>query len=183
MGERLGAAVICNNHHSKGGSSSATSRVIGSIAFTAHSRAVTQVFEDKDEPGRLLFLPSKTNVGIKPAGLTFSLFTTTLEGGIDTATVKWGAPTDITANDAMRATDEGTDGKSAKDEAIDFLNDELGQGDQAIKDIRRRATDAGISDKSLRAARESLGIISDRKQIFQGPYFWSLPSLPQGQPS
>jgi hypothetical protein len=177
MAERLGAAVICNNHHSKGGSSSATSRVIGSIAFTAHSRAVTQIFEHPDEAGSFLFLPSKTNLGPRPEGLTYSLFTTTLEGGIDTATVKWGAPVDITANDAMRAADEGTDGKSAKDEAIDFLNDELGQGAQTAKDIQGRARDAGISPKSLRAARESLGIISERKE-FQGPYYWTLPSLP-----
>ena len=178
MAERLGAAVICNNHHSKGGSGSATSRVIGSIAFTAHSRAVTQIFEHPDEDGSFVFLPSKSNLGPKPEGLTYSLFTTQLEGGIETATVAWGAPVDITANDAMRATDEGADGKSAKDEAIDFLKDELSRGEQPVKEVTRRATDAGISSKTLRSARESLGIKSYRSGGFQGPFYWKLPTLP-----
>ncbi len=105
------------------------------------------------------------------------MFTTTLEGGIETATVKWCGIVDITANDAMRAADEGYEGRSAKDEAIEFLRDELSQGEQRAKDVTRRAVDGGISPKSLRSARETLRVISDRK-VFQGPFFWKLPISP-----
>lgn len=78
----------------------------------------------------------------------------------------------------MRAADEGVDDKSAKDEAIEFLKDELSQGEQLVKEVNRRATDAGIGSKSLRSARESLGIKSYRSGGYQGPFYWKLPTLP-----
>jgi hypothetical protein len=174
MAERLNAAVICNNHHAKGGNGRAAARVIGSIAFTAHSRAVTQVFEDPDEPGRFLFLPSKTNLGPKPVGLAYRLATTVLEGGIEVPNVAWDGAVSITADEAMRAAEGGSEGKSAKDEAMDFLRDELTHGSVAAKDVQKQAREAGISDKALRNAREALGI-KPQKDGFQSGWVWKLP--------
>ena len=174
MAERLNAAVICNNHHSKSGGASASQRIIGSIAFTAHSRAVTQVFEDADEPGRFLFLPSKMNLGPKPFGLAYRMATTVLEGGIEVPCIAWDGTVSMTADEALRASEGGAEGKSAIDEAMDFLRDELAQGPVDAKIMQRRAADACITAKTLRTAREKLGVLTE-KATFSGPWSWRLP--------
>jgi len=69
--------------------------------------------------------------------------------------------------------DEGTEGKTAKEEAMDFLKEELSAGAVAAIEVKKQASDAGISDKALRNARESLGI-KPRKDSFQGGWVWEL---------
>ena len=73
MADSSNVTALCNNHHAKGGNNRAAMRVIGSVAFTAQSRAVTQVFQDPDNPDRRLFLPSKSNLGPLPRGLAYHL--------------------------------------------------------------------------------------------------------------
>ena len=47
----------------------------------------------------------------------------------------------------------------------------------AAKDVKREAVEAGISAKSLRTAREALGI-KPAKTGFEGGWVWSLPRCP-----
>ena len=82
------------------------------------------------------------------------MVTKELNGGIEVPTVAWDGTVSITADEAMRAAESGSEGKSAKDEAMDFLNDELENGPVPAKDAQAHARDAGISPKSLRTARK-----------------------------
>ena len=65
-------------------------------------------------------------------------------------------------------------GKSAKDEAMEFLKDELANGEVGAGEIKRSATDAGIREKALRSACKALGI-RPQKDGFKGGWIWELP--------
>lgn len=47
----------------------------------------------------------------------------------------------------------------------------------AAKDVKKEACDAGISQKSLRSARQALGI-KPQKSSMEGGWVWKLPKMP-----
>ena len=60
-----------------------------------------------------------------------------------------------------------------------FLREELANGRQLVDDLKAAAGDEEITAKTLRRAREELGIEAEREE-FGGPYYWSLPLLAHG---
>jgi putative DNA primase/helicase len=86
-------------------------------------------------------------------------------------------PVTISADQALAALDGYGENRSGKAEAIDFLTDLLGGGPVSAKDVKREAAEAGISSKSLRSAREALGI-KPEKSGFEGGWLWALPKVP-----
>ena len=65
------------------------------------------------------------------------------------------------------------------EDAVDLLRDMLVGGRILARDIKRRAGDAGISDKALRSARQKLGIAVSREGFGADTRtYWSLHSCP-----
>src|SRR5262245_3598849 len=101
--------IIANTHLSKAAGGSANSRVIGSVAFVNHARAAFIVTADPDDPGKRLFIPSKTNLGKPRNGLAYRIADVALPGPdhgsvIWAPYVKWeDAPVTISADQAMAA--------------------------------------------------------------------------------
>jgi putative DNA primase/helicase len=180
MASRLSVAVLCNNHFSKGGGS-ANSRIIGSVAFTAQARAVFIVTPDDADETRLLLIPSKMNIAPIKYGLAYRIEGCLIQhDGADIATSRImyeSTPITISADQALAALDGTSENRSDKAEAIDFLTDALRCGPVSAKDMKREAAEAGISSKSLRSAREALGI-KPEKTGFEGGWTWSLPKMP-----
>jgi hypothetical protein len=85
-------------------------------------------------------------------------------------------PITITADQALAALDGNKGSKSEKSEAIEFLMDVLGEGPVSAKDVKKGATEAGILPKSLRNAREELGI-KPAKAGFEDGWVW-IPKVP-----
>lgn len=173
-------AVICNNHFSKGGGT-ANSRIIGSVAFVNQARSAFIVTPDENDQTRRLLIPSKTNIGPDQHGLAYRI-----EGclvahdGIEIATSRImyeTAPVTISADQALAALDGHGENRSGKAEAIDFLTDLLSGGPVSAKDVMKDAASAGVSAKSLRSAREALGI-KPEKPGFEGGWIWALPKMP-----
>ena len=152
------------SHLNKGGSTSeALSRVTGSLAFVAAARGAFIVAKDKDDPLRRLFLPAKNNIASDIGGLAFTVASFALPKGIETSRVLWEAqPVTITADEAMVPAPEGGE-QTMTEDAVDLLRDMLVGGRILARDIKRRAGDAGISDKALRSARQKLGIAVSRE--------------------
>src|SRR5215204_3319704 len=69
---RCRVAMVCNNHFSKG-TGNANSRIIGSVAFVNQARAAFIVAPDAENEDRMLFMPSKMNVGPKGDGLAYRI--------------------------------------------------------------------------------------------------------------
>jgi hypothetical protein len=84
------------------------------------------------------------------------------------------APITVSADQALAALNANRENKSDKSEAMEFLKDLLKAGPMAAKDVNKEACDAGISQKSLRTARQALGI-KPQKSSMEGGWVWTPP--------
>src|SRR5262249_12364099 len=162
MAQRLKVAVICNNHFSKG-NGNANSRIIGSVAFVNQARSAYIVTPDAENEDRYLFMPSKANNAPKRDGLAYRIEGCLVHDDgaeILTSRIAWeSAPVTRSPNEALAAHTADNESRTAKQEGMDFLRRELADGARKpAQDVRRQATDAGITPKALRSAREALGI-------------------------
>ena len=188
MAARQHVTVIANTHLSKAAGGSANSRVIGSVAFVNHARAAFIVTADPDDSGRRLFLPSKTNLGKPRDGLAYRIADTALPGPdygsvIWAPYVKWeDAPVTISADQAMAALAGGPEGRSAIEEAKQFLLDVLSEGQESQKEIKRQAQRRQVLHwRTVRRAKELLGVEAIREGGIgeSGRWIWRLTKKPK----
>ena len=187
MAERTAGCRSLGNAFQQGRAATnakALHRFIGSIAFVGAPRMAFAVIEDTEDKDRRLLLHAKNNLAPPPQGLAFKLRQTIVgdEGqGIAASCVAWEPDhVSITADAALAAPEDNEQRRPALAEAEEFLRNVLGRGAQCTKEVQRQAEDAGIASKTLRRAREKLGV-KIRTDGFQGPSVWELP--PQCCPS
>ena len=65
--------------------------------------------------------------------------------------------------------------RTATDDAADFLLDLLANGAMEVSKIQEEVERAGVSEKTLRLARERLGVKSKRIGAKDGYWMWALP--------
>jgi RecA/RadA recombinase len=184
MAERLRVAVLAITHLSKG-DGRAINRFIGSIAFVAAARAAfTVVTDPDDETGlRKLFLQVKNNIAPPAPGLAFRLEQREVGEGIIASAVAWdSSPVTISADEAMGAINSET--HTAKDDALEFLREVLGDGPADVLEIEAQARNAAMlsenkrlkESKPFRDAANTLGVV--KKRVGFGPgakVQWMLP--------
>lgn len=157
-------AVLAVTHLNKGGGNGPTNaiyRTMGSLAFTAAARTVHLVARDPDDESRRLMLPIKNNLGHDRTGWGFAL-----EPHPDTGhtRIAWDAgPTRENADELLMRLGRPTHGSDprpspALDEAKSFLETMLTPGPQPATAIQAAAEQAGIAAKTLRNARQALGV-------------------------
>src|SRR5262245_23985175 len=190
MAAKRHVTIIANTHLSKASGGSANSRVIGSVAFVNHARAAFIVAADPDDPSKRLFLPSKTNVGKPRQGLAYRIADTALPGqefgtAIWAPYVQWEeCPVTISADQAMAAMAGGLEGKTAMEEAKQFLIETLGTEEVPAKEVKAAADAQMISAATLRRAKSALGVQLKRDGFGPGStLFWSLSSPIDAQSS
>jgi putative DNA primase/helicase len=188
MAARHGAAVIGITHFSKGGGTSAINRFIGSIGFIAAARAafVVTTDPDSDDRARRLFIPVKNNLAPLGDGLSFRIEQCLLDNGVLACRIEWGSDTVTrTADEILQVTAAEAD--NPQSEAENLLRDILSSGEISIEDVEAEIRAAGLlgagqrlgHNKTLRKARESLGVISRREGFGPGAkYYLRLPGSP-----
>jgi len=180
MAARLRVAIICNNHFSKSGGN-ANNRVIGSVAFVNQARAAFIVTPAEEDQTRMLLIPSKMNIAPIRHGLAYRIEGCLIhvEGSeIPTSRIMYESVLiTVSADQALAALNADRESKSDKSEATEFLRDVLKAGPMAANDVKKEACDAGISQKSLRTARQALGI-KPQKSSMEGGWVWTLPKMP-----
>jgi putative DNA primase/helicase len=179
LAQRMNVAVLSVTHFSKGGSGSgvkALHRVIDSIAFTAAPRAVFMVTADPDNPDRNLFLFLKSNIDAPPQGLAYRIEPCLIDEAknISASRVTWDSqPVFMSADEAIATSSED---RNLLDEAVDFLREELRNGEVEADEMKRRAENAGIAARTFKRARAKLNVISKRKGFgSDGKFHLSLP--------
>jgi putative DNA primase/helicase len=187
LAARLNVAFIGNTHLNKSTEQgNALYRFIGSIATVAAARAAFAVVEDRDDPTRRLLVHAKNNLAAAPAGLAFRLEQHVVADGIVTSAVAWESDhVDHTADSALNFPAERA--PTAKDDAIDFLQNILAAGPLAVSEVEREARDYGLLGekaqisqcKPLRMARKALGI-EPKKSGMRDGWMWSLPKSSDG---
>lgn len=150
-------------------------RVMGSLGFTAAARSVALVTRDRTDPddtSKRLLLSAKNNLAKDTGGLEFRIKTVHLDDHIETSRVEWGKTTNVTAVEALGQSDD-TEGRSAVDEAEEWLRLQLSAGSQDSDELKKLAKSEEVSWSSIRRAQKRIGI--EPKQVRKGVWEWSLP--------
>ena len=150
LAQETNMAVLAVRHLNKDSSKSALYRGGGSIAFTAAARIVWAVGPDPVDPRKLVFAVLKSNVGIKPPALSYSI-----EGVGKTSRIRWEGESMATANDILGAKVE-RGGKSS--DAATLIADLLASGPKPAQEVEDACAAAGFKSWSYRQARKQLGI-------------------------
>lgn len=179
-----GCAVLAILHVNKALGSDWYRRLSGSGGFGGAARSVLLFGRDPDDEdpergtGRLL-AHAKCNVGeLAPSERwrVASIVLPASNGDPETRTARLELVGE-SERGYRELLDAGSDPEERlpRDEAEDFLRVELSGGARPSKDVQRSARDAGISERTLRRARERLGV-KPRPEGFGVGWTWELPS-------
>lgn len=153
MADRHDVALIGVVHLNKDNTRSAIHRVLGSVAFSAVTRAMFAVAPHQVYPKMRYFVSVKQNYTAPPATLGFTLG----EGG----GLVWDGQnyTSVTA-DTILVTAGAPEDKAERRNAREFLQTLLANGPVKTKDIALAAMTSLISDRMLQRAKYDLKVQS-----------------------
>jgi AAA domain len=176
--EKHNVAVVGISHPPKATQTKAIHAVTGSGAFVAAPRLVFIAMEEL-ESQRSLLLAVKNNLGALAPGLAYRRVQTIVSKGIVASHIVWDtAPVTITANEALAVANNPP---PAMGEAIDFLRQELANGPQPQKDLKKSAEAAAISWSTVKRAKKALNVKTSKVGLTEG-WQWRLPEEDQAIP-
>jgi hypothetical protein len=172
MAERTGCTVAMLRHFTKGGGTNAVYRGGGSIGIIGAARAGFMCGKDPDDESgeRRVFAKTKLNIAAEPPSLAYRLVPDELHG---CARVQWEGTSEHKAS-ALLAEADGDD-PGDLELATDWLRAYLTEnGDTAGSAVQRASLGVPIAPRTLRRARERLGV-QTKPGGFQQPWLWHLP--------
>jgi len=186
MAERANLGVVGVMHLNRRDARDVLTRISGSGAFGNLARQVLLFARDPDDPNgptRILAV-GKSNVGAHAPTLKLQITPDTVPADdgemIPTARLVVVGETDQTASQLLGPSLDDEE-RGAKAEAMDFLTGLLGNGEPVeAKTVKAVATDAGITNITLRRAAKALGVKTNDRAGF-GPGFpsrWRLVAQP-----
>lgn len=147
VAERTGCAVVLIGHLNKASGGQSAYRGLGSIDFRAAARSVLLIGRVKREPNVRVVIHDKSSLAPEGKPVAFCLDP---ETGFD-----WIGEYDITADELLSGAGGNTATKTEQAEKL--ILDLLADGKElASEDIEKAATEAGISARTVRAAKKSL---------------------------
>ncbi len=176
VAEQTGAAVVVVRHLTKQTGGQAITAGGGSIGIIGAARSGLLVARDPDDPDRRVLAVSKSNLAKLADSLSFRL-----EDTDGYARVRWEG-TSAHSADRLVAVPSDPEEKSALDEARELLADWLRDGPMLQKEVQRLAREAGVSEKTLRRAKQAGGVESVRVGGSRGAFYWQLPTAGTGSP-
>ncbi len=159
LAEKYKCAIILIGHMNKCSMGKSAYRGLGSIDFQAAARSVLIVGRIKDEPEVRVVCQTKNSLAPEAKSIAFRL---SEETGFE-----WIGEYDVAADDLLSGTAKGT----KKQTAMDFLETILAGGQMQQTAIMQLAEEKGISQKTLRNAKEALDIKSIR---LNNQWYWKL---------
>jgi hypothetical protein len=177
IAERQGCAIVALRHLGKSrGGGHALNAGIGSIDFTAAARSVLLVGADPDEPNKRAIVQTKNNLAPHGPAVGFKL---------ENGQFYWTGESSLTAGRILSIASE--DERSTVEEAAYFLRNTLEDGPVPTKEVKREARKAGISDATLRRAKDRLGVRAGKRGGHFGSneqcWVWFLPRPEDAQES
>lgn len=151
IADRRKCAIVGLRHLAKSGQGKAIYRGLGSIDITAAARSVLLVGADPNNPSMCGIVQTKNNLAQLAGAIGYELREDKF---------LWLGLTDLTAEKILSPIDFRD--SSPRKEAECFLIDYLKAGAKSATEIEKAAKKAGISVSTLRRAKTSLGIKSDK---------------------
>lgn len=175
LAERTGAAILLVRHLNKGLGGNPLYRGGGSIGIIGAARSGLVVAEDPTDPdGRKRILAAtKSNLSEPVRSLVFSISASAVNGA---ARVEWHGGSPLNAGEILSAPLIAEE-KTALEEAVEYLKDELSDGPMAAKQIKTSARRDGISERTLNRAKAHLKVRSVKETY---GWTWTLPEEPEG---
>jgi archaellum biogenesis ATPase FlaH len=163
LAERTGCAVVLIGHMNKMGGAKSAYRGLGSIDIRAAVRSVLVVGRVKDEPTLRIVAHDKSNLAPEGKSIAFEL-------DPDTG-FAWKGYCETTV-DELLCGNGSLLSKTAQAEKL--LKDLLSEGEMLSEEITNQAKELDISNRTLKIAKQNIGVKSFRK----GDKWYS--SLPRG---
>ena len=155
-------AIVMIGHLNKVAGSQSTYRGLGSIDITAVVRSLLFIGKVKTDPTTRVIVHEKSSLAPPGQSLAFSLG--------DEKGFRWIGAYDISAEDLL-AGGEGSRTELKQEQAVKLIEQFLSEGRKvSIAEINKEAAERGISERTVRLARNSMGdkIASER----QGKDWW-----------
>lgn len=163
LAERTGCAVILIGHMNKMGSAKSAYRGLGSIDIRAAVRSVLVVGRVKDEPTLRIVAHDKSSLAPEGKSIAFEL---SPETGFS-----WKGYCETSVDDLLSGRGSVV---SKTTQAENLLKEILADGEMSSEEITSQAKELDISNRTLKIAKQNLGVKSFRK----GDKWYS--SLPRG---
>ena len=160
LAEKYGCAILLIGHMNKNSGEKSSYRGLGSIDFQAAARSVLVVGRIKDDPTLRIVCPAKSSLAPEGGAVAFRLDP---EQGF-----QWAGPYDISVDELLSGSSRGHKLR----EAQSFLKEVLADGPLPQTEIETAAQQAGIRPKTLRNARNELGVTSTK---VSKQWVWALP--------
>lgn len=153
LAEELDVIILVVRHPNKSISSNALMRGGGSMAFIGAARVGWVVGKDPSDESRRILAVAKSNLAAMADSLQFQLVS---DERFECARIEWLGKSMVSAD--ILYSEPNQEDKNQTDEAMEWLESFLGDSEVDSKVAKQKATDAGISEKALRRAREKLGV-------------------------
>lgn len=162
VAQSTSCAIVMIGHLNKASGSQSTYRGLGSIDITAVVRSLLFIGKVRSDPTTRVIIHEKSSLAPPGQSLAFSLG--------DEKGFRWIGAYDISAEDLL-AGGEGSKTELKQEQAVKLIEEFLSEGRKvSIAEINKEATERGISERTVRLARNSMGdkIASER----QGKDWW-----------
>lgn len=162
VAQSTNCAIVMIGHLNKASGSQSTYRGLGSIDITAVVRSLLFIGKVRSAPTTRVIVHEKSSLAPPGQSLAFSLG--------DEKGFRWIGAYDISAEDLL-AGGEGSKTELKQEQAVKLIEEFLSEGRKvSIAEINKEATERGISERTVRLARNSMGdkIASER----QGKDWW-----------
>lgn len=162
VAQATNCAIVMIGHLNKAAGSQSTYRGLGSIDITAVVRSLLFIGKVKTDPTTRVIVHEKSSLAPPGQSLAFSLG--------DEKGFRWIGAYDISAEDLL-AGGEGSKAELKQEQAAKLIEQFLSEGRKvSIAEINKEAVERGISERTVRLARNSMGdkIASER----QGKDWW-----------
>ena len=152
LAEQTGCAIVLVGHMNKMQGAKSAYRGLGSIDFRAAARSVLLVGRSKDDSVVRVVVHDKSSLAPEGASILFSLHS-------DTG-FSWNGFCDTTAGELLSGNGPGT---TKTEQAERLLLELLKNGEVASEELVRESSARGISERTLKIAKQNQGIISVRR--------------------
>lgn len=162
VAQATNCAIVMIGHLNKASGSQSTYRGLGSIDITAVVRSLLFIGKVRTDPTTRVIVHEKSSLAPPGQSLAFSLG--------DEKGFRWIGAYDISTEDLL-AGGEGSKTELKQEQAVKLIEEFLSEGRKvSIAEINKEATERGISERTVRLARNSMGdkIASER----QGKDWW-----------